>query len=317
MNNSIRLPAIVTVVIIALMLVIISLGISLPINITTYGQQQHKLNDTISENSKVVILTFGDTHKSQFTTAKPILDKYGFKASFFITCSYAEDLKKTQHLSWNDILTLQEDGQDIESKGMTPVDLNHVSSKALDFETANSKQCLENHGIKTPNIFAAKYGNVWNNKTVIDAISKYYGFADNGIASLMYLHCDGYKNKSPSQTDCRTYTDNGELTYANRYSTREWSHNSRDMEYLHNDQIIFQMFVEEVNSVIVFNNKKGMLDAIPIIAYHSVDDNKDPFSTDVSLFAAEMKYLYDNGFKVIAMSDLGYDERANYMYIKT
>ena len=269
------------------------------------------------KNSKVVIITFGDTHKSQFTTAKPILDKYGFKASFFITCSYAEDLKKTQHLSWNDILTLQEDGQDIESKGMTPVDLNHVSSKALDFETANSKQCLENHGIKTPNIFAAKYGNVWNNKTVIDAISKYYGFADNGIASLMYLHCDGYKNKSPSQTDCRTYTDNGELTYANRYSTREWSHNSRDMGYLHNDQIIFQMFVEEVNSGIVFNNKKGMLDAIPIIAYHSVDDNKDPFSTDVSLFAAEMKYLYDNGFKVISMSDLGYDERANYMYIKT
>ena len=43
--------------------------------------------------SKVVILTFGDTHKSQFITAKPILDKYGFKASFFITCSYAEDQK--------------------------------------------------------------------------------------------------------------------------------------------------------------------------------------------------------------------------------
>jgi hypothetical protein len=95
---------------------------------------------------------------------------------------------------------------------MTPVDLNHVSSKTLDFETANSKQCLENHGINSPNIFAAKYGNVWNNRTVIDAISKYYDFADNGIASLMFLHCDGYKNKSPSQTDRRIYTDNGELT---------------------------------------------------------------------------------------------------------
>jgi len=169
-------------------------------------------------NSKVVILTFGDTYKSQFTTAKPILDKYGFKASFFITCSYAEDQKnQTQHLNWNDILALQEDGQDIESKGMTPVGLNNLSSKALDFETAGSKQCLENNGIDSPNIFAAKYGNVWNNRTVIDAISKYYGFTDNGIASLMFLHCDGYK-KFPSQTDCRTYTDNDELTYANRYS---------------------------------------------------------------------------------------------------
>jgi peptidoglycan/xylan/chitin deacetylase (PgdA/CDA1 family) len=268
-------------------------------------------------NSKVVILTFGDTYKSQFTTAKPILDKYGFKASFFITCSYAEDQKnQTQHLNWNDILALQEDGQDIESKGMTPVGLNNLSSKALDFETAGSKQCLENNGIDSPNIFAAKYGNVWNNRTVIDAISKYYGFADNGIASLMFLHCDGYK-KFPSQTDCRTYTDNDELTYANRYSVREWSHNSQDKRYLHNDQIIFQKFVEEVNSGIVFNNKKGMLDAIPIVAYHSIEDNKDPFSTDVSLFAAEMEYLHDNGFKVIPMSDLRYDERTNYMYIKT
>jgi peptidoglycan/xylan/chitin deacetylase (PgdA/CDA1 family) len=300
------------------MLAIIGSEISMPGSIVTYAQQ-NQINDTnerTNNNNKVVILTFGDTHKSQFSTSKPILDEYGFKASFFITCTYADDQKKTRHLSWDEILALQEDGQDIESKGMTPVNLNNVSLKALDFETASSKQCLENHGINSPNIFAAKYGNVWNNRTVIDAISKYYGFADNGIASLMFLHCDGYKKKSPIQTDCRTYTDNGQLTYANRYSIREWSHNSQDKAYLHNNQIIFQKFVEEVNSGIMFNSKKGILDAIPIIAYHSIDDNKDPFSTNVSLFAAEMKYLYDNGFKVIPMSDLGYDEGTNYMYIK-
>jgi peptidoglycan/xylan/chitin deacetylase (PgdA/CDA1 family) len=34
-------------------------------------------------SNKVVILTFGDGRKSQFTNAKPILDKYGFKASFY------------------------------------------------------------------------------------------------------------------------------------------------------------------------------------------------------------------------------------------
>ena len=287
---------------------------SLPMNIA-YGQQQSSSSSV--SHDKLVILTFGDTHKSQFTTAKPILDQYGFKASFFITCTYADDRTKAVHLSWDDILVLQEDGQDIESKGMTPVDLNTLSSNALDFETADSKQCLENHGIKPPNIFAAKYGNVWNNKTVIDVISKYYGFADNGLASLMFLHCDDYKRKEfPNQTDCRTYTDDGQLTYANRYSIREWSHNSQDKEYLHNDQIIFQNFVEEVNSGLAFNNKKGMIDAIPIVAYHSIDDNKGPFSTDVSLFAAEMKYLYDNDFRVIPMSDLGYDQRTNYMYIK-
>src|ERR671930_2489686 len=173
MNNPIDFAIAAAFTITTAIFIIITLGISLPVNIMTYGQQLP--NDTNYNNnnssSKIVILTFGDTYKSQFTTAKPILDKYGFKASFFITCTYADDQNKTRHLSWNDISALQEDGQDIESKGMTPVDLNNLSSKALDFETAGSKQCLENHGINSPNIFAAKYGNVWNNRTVIDTKS--------------------------------------------------------------------------------------------------------------------------------------------------
>jgi len=281
-----------------------------------------QLSSTISNvnTTKVVILTFGDTEKSQFTTAKPILDQYGFKASFFITCSYvANDEKQTQRMNWNDILALQEDGQDIESKGMTHADLNNLSPNALDSEVGGSKQCLENHGINSPNIFAVVHGDAWNNLVVIDAISKYYGFADNGFANLMFLQCDGYGSSnggSSKQNNCSTFDGSGTLNYANRYSIREESHNSWDESYLHNDQIIFQKFVEEVNSGINFNNKKGMVDAIPIVAYHIIDNSQDPSSTDVNLFAAEMKYLHDNGFKVIPMSDLGYDESTNFMYIR-
>jgi len=167
------------------------------------------LNTVIGDNIKVVILTFGDTIKSQFTTARPILDQYGFKASFFITCGYVSDQIQMQRLSWNDILALQDDGQDIESKGMTHADLNSLSPKALDFEISASKQCLENHGINSPDIFAVVHGNAWNNPLVIDTISKYYGYADNGFANSMFLHCDGYDSK---QTDCRTYTVDDVLT---------------------------------------------------------------------------------------------------------
>jgi hypothetical protein len=45
LNNSISFRAIVIFTIIAFMLVIATLEMSLPINITTYGQQ-HQLNDT-------------------------------------------------------------------------------------------------------------------------------------------------------------------------------------------------------------------------------------------------------------------------------
>ncbi len=202
------------------------------------------------------MLTFGDTKKSQFTIAKPILDQYGFKASFFITCNYANDGDRNPryHMSWNDILALQNDGQDIESKGMNPVDLNNLSPAALNFEVGNSKVCLQDHGIISPNngIFAAKYGDVWNNPGVINVISKYYQLADDGSANQMFLHCDGYSNTK--QNNCNTYSNsNGQLNYANRYSIRE---------------------------------------------------------------CAEMKYLHDNNFKVLPMSDIGYKQNSNLMYIK-
>jgi hypothetical protein len=37
----------------------------------------------------------------------------------------------------------------------------------------------------------------------------------------------------------------------------------------------------------------------------------------MNLFNAEMKYLHDNGFKVLTMADLAYDENNKYLYIKS
>ena len=63
------------------------------------------------------------------------------------------------------------------------------------------------------------------------------------------------------------------------------------------------------------NKKNGIIDAIPIIAYHDIDNDKATDSTDIALFDQEMKYLHDNGFKVITMSHLGYNENCRCMYI--
>jgi peptidoglycan/xylan/chitin deacetylase (PgdA/CDA1 family) len=316
LNNSNSFLRIQTLAVIVVIFITFSLVISLPIDIASGQQQQHP-SSSMSNSGKVVMLTFGDTLKTQITTAKPILYKYGFKASFFITCDWV-GLQRSQdpRLTWQDISSLQKDGQDIESKTMTHRDLSKLSTADLNFEIAQSKKCLSDHGINTPTVFATPHGDESNNATIINEISKYYNLADNGFAPLMFLHCDGYKNQS-IQTDCRTYFDNGTLTFTNRYSIREWSHNAVDRKYRYNDQAIFQRFVQEVDSQQAYNNNKnGVIDAIPIIAYHDIDGEKAADSTDVNLFDTEMKYLHDNGFKVIPMSDIGYDENAKYMYIK-
>jgi len=264
----------------------------------------------IAKNHKVVILTFGDGWKTQYTTAKPILDRYGFKASFFITCTL---VGLPLRMSWQDIVSIYNDGNDIGSKTMTYKTLTRLSSAGLNYEVGQSKQCLRDHGVNTT-LFATPRGLGWDNATVINEIAKYYDFAINGFSNLMYLKCDGWKRYS-SQTDCRTYFDNGTLTYANRYSIREWSHNSVDLVQQHNDTSIFKKFVQEVNSQNKFNSG-GVINAIPIVAYHSVQDSNLRDSTGIELFSQEIKYLHDNNFRVIRVSDLGYNHSTNTLYIK-
>jgi peptidoglycan/xylan/chitin deacetylase (PgdA/CDA1 family) len=54
-------------------------------------------NDS-STTPKAVILNFYDDEKDQFTNAKPILDKYGFKGTFFIVCNWAGS--NTDRMTW-------------------------------------------------------------------------------------------------------------------------------------------------------------------------------------------------------------------------
>ena len=227
-------------------------------------------------------------------------------------------------MTWQDIETLHNEGHDIGAKSLNHKDLTALSASELDFEVGQSKKCLADHNIDA-RVFGTPYGKGWDNPTVIDTIAKYYDLAITGFSKLMYLNCDGWNEQqeeevdnyytSNVQTDCRTYSDDGTLTYANKYSIREWSHSNADKEYFGNDQKIFEEFVKAVNSQDEFN-KDGNIRAIPIIAYHDLDHNITPDSTSVNLFDAEMKYLYDNGFTVLTMADLAYDESTHQLYIE-
>ena len=55
--------------------------------------------------------------------------------------------------------------------------------------------------------------------------------------------------------------------------------------------------------------------SIPIIGYYFIG-NSTSYDTSIELFDREMKYLHDNGFKVLTLSDLGYDNEEHYFYIK-
>ena len=269
-------------------------------------------------NTKVVILSFDDNRKGDFTYAKAILDKYGFKATFFIICGKTVDKGA---MNWQDIAAMQRDGMDIESHTMTHKHLNHLSANALNFEIAGSKQCLASHGYNITS-FAYPYDEGADNVTVVNTVARNYDLARSGSEPLMFLHCNAFKNHP--QTDCRTYLPDGKLTYANRYAIRSLSFDRYEIKDLFNNASIFSDFVTILNSQSNYNKANGITSlsgivtnaAVPLITFHNVRPvNNVPYTTNVGVFAELMKYLHDNGYKVLDMANLRYDTKSNTLHI--
>jgi len=294
-------------------------------------------HDSKSNNdNKFVILIFDRAYKSLFTTAKPILDDYGYKATVFAICNWIGN-KENSVMNWEEIETLHNERYDIQSHGMNHIDLRTLSPDEREYEVGQSKKCLLDHGIDST-VFSAAYNKGGNDSEIVETIAKYYNFGFSGHSTLMFLHCDGWEKfgfdeaNYKGQTDCRTYHDidiNGDDNFTptptNRYSIKEWSHDREhnrinekysDKSYQSPmiSEILFDKFVEIVNNQTKFNTN-GKINAIPLITYHEI--NKDSsISTSEELFAKEMKYLHDNDFRVITVSDLGYNEDDNYFFIK-
>ncbi|MGC2668837.1 MAG: polysaccharide deacetylase family protein [Candidatus Nitrosopolaris sp.] len=269
-------------------------------------------NSVVNSNAKnkVVVLSFDDNRIGDFTYAKPILDKYGFKATFFVICGKTTD---SGAMNWQDIAAMQKDGMDIESHTMTHAHLNRLNQSQLNFEIGGSKQCLASHGYNAT-IFAYPYNEGSNNPVVVNTVAKYYDMARSGTDQLMFLDCKAFM-KHP-QTDCRTYTPDGKLTYANRYAIRSLSFDIMEIKDSFDNATMFSDFTKIVNSQNSYN-QGGKVNAVPLITFHNValTTNK-PYYTNAGIFDKFMKYLHDNGFRVLNFKQVGYNTQSNTAYLK-
>jgi len=164
MSTSKRLSGVVFMVAVAIVLIF---GNSFPNALSISSLE----NGSSKEANKVVMINFDDGRKNQLIYAKPILDKYGFKASFFIICGRVGT--EPSSMNWQDIAELKNDGMDIESHSMTHANPNKLSTKALKYEIGGSKQCFANHGYNTT-IFGYPFNLGSSNPSVLKMVAKYY-----------------------------------------------------------------------------------------------------------------------------------------------
>jgi hypothetical protein len=260
-------------------------------------------NRNNNNNAKAAIINFDDGSIGQYTYAKPILEKYGLKATFFIVCNYANS-PRNSYMSWPEIAQLQNDGMDIESHTMNHKDLTTLPVADLNYEIGQSKQCLLDHGINgnTANmsIFAYPGHRGVNDPTIVKTVAKYYGTARSGDIPLQFLNV-------PSNRYALAGTN---VVLETQIDKQTKSFNDF--------QTSLDKFIKLVDRQNKFN-ENGQLNAIPVIVYHKIDfkANNDlrVSNTSPDLFDAEMKYLHDNGFKIFTMSDLRYNVNYDSIYL--
>jgi peptidoglycan/xylan/chitin deacetylase (PgdA/CDA1 family) len=223
---------------------------------------------TPASTDKVVVLMFDDGWLSTYTNALPILQSYGYKASFAVYPK-AQDGKYSDYISWAQVETLSKAGYDVESHTYSHLDLTSVSASILQSELVNSKQVLQQHGIQAGALIYPEGENP-NNANVKQAIKNAgyliaAGGTNEGIFDVSNI---------PDYYAIPTYaiTDTTSLAY-------------------------FESLLYGVSG-----------SNVAMLVYQKVSDTTvDSDTVSVNNFQQQMAYLHDNGFTIETLSDVFFD----------
>jgi len=103
---------------------------------------------------KLVVLTFDDSAKSHYTIVRPLLLKFNFGATFFITEGFDFRDNKKDYMTWEEIAELHRDGFEIGNHTRDHLGISDANvPKLAEQLDAIAKRCQE-HGIPAPVTFA-------------------------------------------------------------------------------------------------------------------------------------------------------------------
>ena len=223
---------------------------------------------------KLVVLTFDDSVASQYSVVRPLLKRYNFFATFFITEGFTFPTNKTDYLTWEQIAELHKDGFEIGNHTR-----DHASATAKNFDRlpeqieAINDRCRE-HGIPRPTSFGYPGNKI--DPGALPILKKLgFRFARRGGApEYPYEGGRGFAYEPgvdhplliPSAGDARPY----------------WRLED------------FQRAAQQA--------KNGK---IAVLQFHGVPDHEHPWvNTPPELFAQYMKYLHEHGYRAITLRDL-------------
>ncbi|MDR0492398.1 MAG: polysaccharide deacetylase family protein [Nitrososphaerota archaeon] len=148
---------------------------SSPINSQTFSPETYIYQPNVpQEGQRVICIVFDDGWLNQYTNALPILDEYGFKATFSIITAYPN--KISGYMNWNQIQTLHNHGHAIGSHTVDHFTMDSIDASAVEYQLAQSKQDLLEHGINTP-LFVYPEGKGAGDSNIEKLVQQHYSIA--------------------------------------------------------------------------------------------------------------------------------------------
>ncbi len=225
----------------------------------------------------LVVLTFDDGNKSDITNVAPILERYGFGATFFITEGLGAVRDKKHFLTWGEVKKLNDDGFEIGNHTRSHSNIGWIGrSRARDELVFIQEKCVD-RGIPAPVSFC------------------YPGFTSHSRMAVSLLDELGFqfarRGVSPEFPD--------------------WGHGGRGPAYdPQRDHPLLLPVTGYAGPDFTFEDLEWTVDQardgkIAVLCFHGVPGPLHPWvSEDLKTFERYMKYLKDRNATVIAQRDL-------------
>jgi peptidoglycan-N-acetylglucosamine deacetylase len=225
---------------------------------------------------KLVVLTFDDAVASHYTFVRPLLNQYGFSATFFITEGFNFKTDKVNYLTWNQIAVLDNDGFEIGNHTRDHRSVNELSLGELPVQLTSINDSCKSYGIPCPVSFAYP-GNFIHEKALPILNKLGFNWARRGNIPELGGGEDG------RGFFYDPYTDDPLLIPSSGIALPAWT-------------------LDDFKTAVA-GAKNGK---VAVLQFHGVPDIEHPWvNTSEDQFRSYMKYLYEKKYKVIALRDLG------------
>jgi peptidoglycan/xylan/chitin deacetylase (PgdA/CDA1 family) len=123
---------------------------------------------------KSVLLTFDDGYTDNYTEAMPILKKFNFPATLFMTPGW---VGQDGYLNWEQVEEMRSNGWDIQPHGMSHTSLPKLNKEEQLYEITEARKLIEEKFNTKANVFCYPYGHY--NKTTLSILKEHeflFGF---------------------------------------------------------------------------------------------------------------------------------------------